>query len=94
MNGVYTATLQKMTFQNCNFGVDINESAGMVSLVDSSVSACNAGVNVKSGSGAHGSVVIDHLDVSSGAVAVKASDGTTLLSGGVPLGQTWIHGNL
>jgi glucan 1,3-beta-glucosidase len=96
MNGVFLTTIQGASFQNCNFGVDMGQSgkAGMVSLVDSSVQACNAGVNAAVTNGAQNSLVIDGFSVGGGAAAVKAADGSTLLQGSVPAGQTWVLGNL
>lgn len=95
INHVYTATIQDSTFQNCNFGVDMGGvgSAGAVSLVDSSVSSCNAAVQAPVTNGAQNSLVIDGLTVS-GAKGVVEPSGTTLLNGGVSVGETWVLGNL
>ncbi|GKT91010.1 exo-beta-1,4-gluconase [Colletotrichum tofieldiae] len=90
---VYVAVVQGATFANCNFGIDMGRNtAGVVSLVDSSVSACNAGVNNLVTGYGQNSLVIDNFQVT-GATAVKsASDGSTLRSGSVPAGQTWVMG--
>lgn len=91
---VFVATLQGISFKNCNFGLDIgrNGSAGAISIVDSSVSQCDAGINAYVTGMAQGSLVLDNFQVNS-AAAVKSSDGATLLAGSVPPGQAWVMGN-
>ncbi len=65
ISSVFIATFQGISFSGCNFGVDMARigSAGAVSLVDSSVSQCQAAVNAFVGGTGEGSLVIDHLDV-------------------------------
>jgi glucan 1,3-beta-glucosidase len=92
--GSFITTIQGSTFQNCNYGVDIGRSgsAGAVSIVDSSVSACNAGVNAYVSGNGEGSLVLDNFAVSN-AKAVVSSTGSTLLAGSVASGSTWVMGN-
>lgn len=93
---VFTATIQGATFQNCDFGVDMGNvgSAGAVSLVDSSISSCNAAVQAPITNSGQNSLVIDGLTISDSTKGVKAPNGNILLSGGVPAGETWVLGNL
>ncbi|KAF6845233.1 putative exo-beta-1,3-glucanase [Colletotrichum musicola] len=89
---VYVAVVQGATFANCNYGIDMGrDTAGVVSLVDSKVQACNAGVNNKVTGYGQNSLVIDNFQVTD-ATAVKSSDGATLRSVSVPAGQTWVMG--
>ncbi|KAK3378111.1 pectate lyase superfamily protein-domain-containing protein [Podospora didyma] len=91
----YVTTIQGCSFTNCQYGVDMgrNESAGSVSIVDSSVHKCNAGVNAFVSGNGQGSLVLDNFAVLE-AVAVKSSTGATLLEGSVPGGQVWLMGNI
>ncbi|KAF5486932.1 Glucan endo-1,3-beta-glucosidase [Colletotrichum siamense] len=93
VSSVFVAVVQGSTFMNCNFGIDMSQATvGTVSLIDSSVQACNAGVNQKSTGYGENSLIIDNFQVT-GATAVKSSDdGSTLRSGSVPFGQTWVMG--
>ncbi|KAK3360165.1 pectate lyase superfamily protein-domain-containing protein [Lasiosphaeria hispida] len=90
----FVTTIQGATFANCRYGVDVGRSgsAGSVSIVDSSVSKCEAGVLAYVSGSGQNSLVLDGFDVSE-AVAVKSSTGATLLEGSVPVGQTWVMGN-
>jgi glucan 1,3-beta-glucosidase len=90
----YVATIQGCSFANCNYGVDMSaeNSSGAVSIVDSSVSKCTAGVNAYVSGNGQGSLVLDNFAVSD-AVAVRSSTGETLLQGSVPQGQVWVMGN-
>ncbi|CZR51994.1 related to exo-beta-1,3-glucanase [Phialocephala subalpina] len=93
---VFVGTFQGLTFQNCNYGVDMSNSynVGAVSLIDSSISSCNAGVYTAVTGNGEGSLVIDNFNVGSGVTAVKSSkDGSALLSGSVAAGSTWVMGN-
>jgi len=65
VNNVYIATFQGISFSNCNIGIDMGRSgsAGAVSVVDSSVTACGMGVNAFVSGTGQGSLVIDQLDV-------------------------------
>lgn len=60
--------------------------------MDSSVSKCEAGVVIFVTGTGQNSLVLDNFQVSE-AVAVKESNGGTVLGGSVPLGQTWVLGN-
>ncbi|KAK0720574.1 pectin lyase fold/virulence factor [Lasiosphaeris hirsuta] len=92
--GSFVTTIQGATFANCRYGVDVGRdgSAGSVSIVDSSVSKCEAGVLAYVSGYGQNSLVLDGFDVSE-AVAVKSSAGATLLENSVPVGQTWVMGN-
>lgn len=69
-------------------------NVGAVSLIDSTVSSCNAGVYAAVTGNGEGSLVIDNFSVASGVTAVKSSkDGSALLSGSVAAGSTWVMGN-
>ncbi|TVY60896.1 Glucan 1,3-beta-glucosidase [Lachnellula suecica] len=92
---VFVGTFQGLTFQNCNFGVDMSSefNVGAVSLIDSTISSCNAMVNVGQTTGnGEGSLVLDNVSVGSGVTTVKGSSGT-ILSGSVAGGSTWVMGN-
>lgn len=95
IESAYVVTIQGATFQNCDFGVDMGRAGvvGAVSIVDSSVSTCNAGVNAYVSGNGEGSLVLDNFQVSSVGAAVKSPSGATLLPGSVPAGQTWVMGN-
>ncbi|KAK0616110.1 pectate lyase superfamily protein-domain-containing protein [Bombardia bombarda] len=88
-------TIQGCIFNHCQWGVDMsrNGSSGSVSIVDSSVSSCTAGVNAYVSGDGEGSLVLDNFAVSD-AIAVRSSAGATLLEGSVPAGQTWVMGNV
>ena len=90
----FVATIQGCSFTNCNYGVDMSApgASGAVSIVDSSVSKCTAGVNAYVSGNAQGSLVLDGF-AASDAVAVISSSGKTLLQGSVPDGQVWVLGN-
>lgn len=90
----HVTTIQGSSFTNCNYGVDVGgvDSTGAVSIVDSSVSRCDAGVNAHVSGSGQGSLVLDGFAVSD-AIAVRSSSGATLLQGSVPEGQTWVMGN-
>lgn len=93
---VFVAVVQGATFMNCNFGIDMSgNEVGVVSLVDSKVQACNAAVNnAVTGNGAN-SLIIDNFQAADSTAVVKSSsDGSTLRSGSVPAGQTWVMGYL
>ena len=91
--GSFVTTVQGNSFKNCNVGVDVGRtgSIGSISIVDSS-SSCAAGVSASVSGNGQGSVVLDNFSVTGG-VAVQTSSGDTILSGSVPLGQTWVMGN-
>lgn len=96
IKNVFIATFQGLTFQNCNYGIDMGRdgAAGAISLVDSSISTCNAGVNAYVSGNGDGGLTIDNFQVADdGTKAVLSSDGSTLLAGSVPVGQTWVMGN-
>jgi glucan 1,3-beta-glucosidase len=90
----YVATIQGCNFANCMYGVDMGgaNTSGSVSIVDSSVSNCTAGVNAYVSGNGEGSLVLDGFAVTN-AVAVRTSSGTTLLQGSVSDGQVWVMGN-
>lgn len=90
----FVSTIQGCTFTNCNYGVDMSapDSSGTLSIVDSSVSKCTAGVHAHVSGNGQGSLVLDGFAVSD-AVAVKSSNGSTILQGSVPDGQVWVMGN-
>ncbi|KAH8671305.1 pectate lyase superfamily protein-domain-containing protein [Xylariales sp. PMI_506] len=90
---VYVATFQDITFSNCNFGIYTSNLTGAISLVDSSVDNCNAGVNAYVSGGAQGSLVIENFQTDTSTVAVTSRDRRVLLQGSVPAGQTWVMGN-
>ena len=95
MTSIYVGTLQDITFENCHYGVDLSASGsvGAISLVDSSISTCYVGVNTAVSGNGEGSLVIDNFDVGSGVIGVMSSSGSTLVSGSVPAGSTWVMGN-
>ncbi|KAH6649917.1 pectate lyase superfamily protein-domain-containing protein [Chaetomium tenue] len=90
----FVSTIQGCSFTNCNYGVDMGaaNSSGALSVVDSSVSRCNAGVKAYVSGYGEGSLVLDNFAVSD-AVAVVSSSGSTLRQGSVPAGQVWVMGN-
>ncbi|KAL2125987.1 hypothetical protein VTI74DRAFT_2010 [Chaetomium olivicolor] len=90
----WVTTIQGCRFVGCNYGVDMGaaDSTGTVSIVDSEVSKCTAGVNAAVSGNGQGSLVLDGFAVSE-AVAVRSTDGKTLLHGSVPEGQVWVMGN-
>ncbi|KAH6845143.1 pectate lyase superfamily protein-domain-containing protein [Chaetomium sp. MPI-CAGE-AT-0009] len=90
----FVSTIQGCSFTNCNYGVDMGaaNSSGALSIVDSSVSRCTAGVNAYVSGYGQGSLVLDNFAVSD-AVAVRSSSGSTLLQGPVPNGEVWVMGN-
>ncbi|KAK4153611.1 glucan 1,3-beta-glucosidase [Chaetomidium leptoderma] len=90
----WVTTIQGCSFTDCNYGVDTatTNSTGTLSIVDSSVSRCTAGVNAYMSGDGQGSLVLDNFAVSD-AVAVKSSSGSTLLQGSVPDGKVWVMGN-
>ncbi|KAF8864703.1 pectin lyase-like protein [Acephala macrosclerotiorum] len=93
---IAVGTFQGLSFQNCNYGVDMSNSynVGAISLIDSSISNCNAGVYTAVTGNGEGSLVIDNFNVGNGVTAVKSSnDGSALLSGSVAAGSTWVMGN-
>ncbi|KAK6217374.1 exo-beta-1 [Colletotrichum tabaci] len=93
MDSVYVAVVQGVTFANCNFGIDMGrDKTGVVSLVDSSVRACNAGVNNLVTGYGQNSLVIDNFQVTDATAVKSASDGSTLRAGSVAAGQTWVMG--
>jgi glucan 1,3-beta-glucosidase len=90
----YITTVQGCSFTNCEIGLDVSgiNSTGSVSIVDSSVSRCSAGVNAYVSGDGRGSLVLDGFAVTD-AIAVRSSSGAALLQGSVPQGQTWVMGN-
>ncbi|ORY68799.1 pectate lyase superfamily protein-domain-containing protein [Pseudomassariella vexata] len=91
---VWVATFQDITFANCKYGIDMSGNAtGAVSLVDSSINNCEAGVNAYVSGTGQGSLTIDNFQTDGGTTAVKSSEGNTLLQDSVPAGQTWVMGN-
>lgn len=90
----FVTTIQGCAFANCNYGIDMGgvNNSGTVSVVDSSVSRCTAGVNAYVSGNGQGSLVLDNFNVSD-AVAVRSSSGSTLLQGSVPAGEVWVMGN-
>lgn len=96
INHGFVVTVQGATFMNCNYGIDMSNSynVGSVSLIDSSISSCSAGIYAAVTGNGEGSIVIDGFTVGSGVTAVKSSnDGSSLLSGSVAVGKTWVMGN-
>ncbi|KAH7346426.1 pectate lyase superfamily protein-domain-containing protein, partial [Rhexocercosporidium sp. MPI-PUGE-AT-0058] len=92
----FVGTFQGLTFQNCNYGVNMSNgyNVGAISLIDSSVSSCNAGVYAAVTGNGEGSLAIDNFNFGSGVTAVKSSkDGSALLSGSIAPGSTWVIGN-
>ncbi|KAL2196400.1 pectate lyase superfamily protein-domain-containing protein [Corynascus similis CBS 632.67] len=94
VQGSMVSTVQGCSFTNCNYGVDMGaaNSSGAMSIVDSSVSKCTAGVNAYVSGGGQGSLVLDNFAVSD-AVAVRTSSGETLRQDTVPSNQVWVLGN-
>lgn len=92
---VFVATIQDVTFQYCNYGIDMSTSSstGAISLVDSSISSCGAGIYTSVSGNGEGSIVIDNFNVGSGVIAVKSTSGSTLLASSVTAGNTWVMGN-
>jgi glucan 1,3-beta-glucosidase len=90
----FVSTIQGCSFSNCNYGVDMGaaNSSGALSIVDSSVSRCTAGVSAYVSGNGEGSLVLDNFAVTD-AVAVVSSTGSTLREGAVPTGQVWVMGN-
>jgi glucan 1,3-beta-glucosidase len=93
ITSVFVATFQDLTFANCNYGISTGTSAGAISLIDSSASACVAGVNAYVSGNGQGSLTLDNFQTDSGTVAVRSSEGDTLLQGSVAGGLTWVLGN-
>ncbi|KAG0651756.1 hypothetical protein D0Z07_1901 [Hyphodiscus hymeniophilus] len=93
---VFVASFQDITFENCNYGIDMSSSfnIGAISLIDSSISSCNAGIfTAVTGSG-EGSIVIDNFNVGGGVTTVlSSSSSSALLTGSVTAGNTWVMGN-
>jgi glucan 1,3-beta-glucosidase len=89
----FVSTIQGCSFANCNYGINMGaaNSSGALSVVDSSVSRCTAGVNAHVSGSGQGSLVLDNFAVSE-AVAVRSSSGETLLQGSVPEGEVWVMG--
>ncbi|KAH6655747.1 pectate lyase superfamily protein-domain-containing protein [Truncatella angustata] len=94
ITSVFVATFQNITFANCNYGINTSTSVGTISLVDSSVSNCNAGVNAYVSGSGQGSLTLDHFRTDAETVAVKSFNGDVLLQDSVPVGKTWILGNI
>jgi glucan 1,3-beta-glucosidase len=88
------ATFQNISFNNCNYGVNTSTSVGTISLVDSSASNCEAGINAYISGSGQGSLTLDNFNTDATTAAVKSSDGKVLLQGPVAAGQTWILGNV
>ena len=88
-------TFQDITFENCHYGVDLSASGsvGSISIVDSSVSSCYAGVYTAVTGSGEGSLVLDNFSVGSGVIGVRSTGGSTLVPGSVPAGSTWVMGN-
>ena len=84
-----------MTFENCNYGVDMSNenSVGAISIIDSSVSSCNAGVYTAVTGNGEGSLVLDNFSVGPNVIGVKSTSGSALVPGSVPAGETWVMGN-
>jgi len=81
---------------NCNYGVDMtaNYNVGSVSMIDSSISSCSAGVYTQVTGNGEGSLVLDNFNVGSGVTTVKSNkNNNALLTGSVAAGQTWVMGN-
>lgn len=95
VDSIYVGTFQDITFENCMYGVDLSAgySVGSVSIVDSTVSSCSAGVYTAVTGNGEGSLVLDNFSVGTGAVGVKSTAGETLVAGSVPAGSTWVMGN-
>lgn len=95
MSHVFVATVQDVTFEYCNYGIDMSQSSstGAISLVDSSISSCGAGIYTSVSGNGEGSIVIDNFNVGSGVIAVKSTSGSTLLANSVAAGNTWVMGN-
>ncbi|KAL8392079.1 hypothetical protein RB595_002325 [Gaeumannomyces hyphopodioides] len=93
---VFVAVVQDVSFSNCQYGIDMGEAGktGALSLVDSSVTSCQAAVKAHVSGNGQGSLVLDNLRVGDGVVAVVAAgDGRTLRGASVPEGETWVMGN-
>jgi len=78
---------------NCNYGIDMtaNYNVGSVSMIDSSISSCSAGVYTQVTGNGEGSLVIDNFNVGSGVTTVKSSkNNNALLTGSVAAGETWV----
>lgn len=94
MKWTFVVTIQGAEFTNCRYGIDSGreQSAGAMSVVDSSVSKCEAGVLAYVSGTGQNSLVLDNFEVRD-AIAVKSPTGATLLGGSVAPGQTWVLGN-
>ncbi|KAK4217156.1 pectate lyase superfamily protein-domain-containing protein [Rhypophila decipiens] len=91
----FVTVIQGCTFRNCEYGIDTTAShdtnmSGTISVVDSTVEKCSAGIKTRDG----GSLVLDFVSVSDGSPAVVALNGDVLLDQSVPAGQTWVMGNM
>lgn len=92
---MFVGTFQDITFENCLYGVDLSAqySVGSVSIVDSSVSSCAAGVYTYVTGTGEGSLVLDNFNVGTGVTGVLSTTGDTLVDGSVAAGETWVMGN-
>ena len=92
----YVTVVQGCVFRNCRYGIDMSDaignSVGAVSLVDSEVEGCMAGVRTRVGDG-QASVVLDNFSVKDGKGVVSLG-GDVLLGGSVDAGQTWVLGKM
>jgi len=95
IGSIFVGTFQGLTFQNCNYGLDMSNagSVGGISLIDSSVSSCNAGVYTAVTGYGEGSLIIDNFAVGAGTRGVLSTAGNVLVPGSVPAGSTWVMGN-
>lgn len=94
----YVSVVQSCVFRNCQYGVDVGaaggDGVGAVSVVDSTVEGCVAGVRVRAEVGDEGaSVVLDNFEVTDSKGVVSLS-GDVLLDGGVAAEETWVLGKM
>jgi len=96
----HVTTIQNTHFTNCRFGIDAARpgSVGTISVVDSSVTNCEAGVLTHVSGAGQNSVVLDGFVVTEGGVAVRSSSegggvGEVILGGSVEIGKVWVLGN-
>ncbi|KAK1754506.1 glucan 1,3-beta-glucosidase [Echria macrotheca] len=95
MKWTFVVTVLGAKFSNCRYGIDAGRenSVGTMSVVDSTVSKCEAGVLAYVSGTGQNSLVLDNFDVKD-AVAVKSAvTNTYLLGGSIAPRQTWVLGN-
>jgi glucan 1,3-beta-glucosidase len=98
VSSIKEMVIQGATFLNCGTGVDTTALSsgvpvdGFVALIDSTAASCGTLVKMAASSNGQDSVVLENIITNSVTSTVKAS-GTTILTGGVAVGKSWVYGN-